>query len=182
MAATIHQSEGVPATYPDPPAGLSTEAAALDADMLWQRIESWIAYRYSERTIVWIVEGAGDWQPPLAPATIATVERWTGTAWEVTTDLLASPLGGYQLPGCGPYRFTGTVGVDGAEVPAAVLEAFRRLAEYSPLDLNHVRGARNHTITIPDVISETVERSPAWIAMAMQNSGAADLLRPYRRA
>jgi len=181
MAATIWQQEGVPAAYPDPPSGLSTAAAALDADMLWQRIEAWIAWRYSERTIQWVVEGCGDWRPLLAPATIATVERWTGTGWEITTELLASPLGGYQLPGEGPYRFTGTVGVNGAEVPAAVLEAFRRLAEYSVPDTDHIRGARSQSHTIPDVFTETLERSPAWIAMAMQNSGAADLLRNFRR-
>lgn len=35
----LKQFEAVPASYPNAPAGLSPDAAALDADMLWARIE-----------------------------------------------------------------------------------------------------------------------------------------------
>ena len=44
---------------------LSTAAAALDADMIWQRIEAYIAHRWTERDVTWIVEGPGEWHPPL---------------------------------------------------------------------------------------------------------------------
>ncbi len=182
MPTTIRQIEGIPATWPDAPAGLSTAAAALPAAMVWTRIETWIAYRYAERTIQWVAEGPGEWLPPLAPATIEDVEKWTGSAWEVVT-LDASPLGGYELEGVGPYRFTGTVGVDGADIPAPVSEAFRRLAEYMVADTSGApAGARTFNQAVPDLASVSFERSPAWLAQAMAYSGAADLLRHLRRA
>jgi hypothetical protein len=178
MVATIFVSESVPGQYPAAPAGLSTEAAALDPALVWQRLEAYVAWRFSERTVEWIAEGCGDWQPPLKPATIVTTEIWNGTAWEAVT-LSASPLGGYCLPGTGPYRFVGTVGVDGADVPAAVLEAYRRLAEYMAQVSFEYIGARS--VNVVDVGS-TELGSPSWRARALQDSGAADLLRTFRRA
>lgn len=177
MAVTIKQAEAAPEAYPDAPDGLSTAAAALDADMIWQRIESYIAHRWTERDVVWTVEGPGDWQPPLAPATIATTEIWQGDAWQTVT-LSPSALGGYALPGCGPYRFSGTAG-DG-DVPAAVNEAFKRLAEYMAAKKGKP-GATHDRITAGTVTIEQ-SRSASWMAQALQNSGAADLLRNYRRA
>src|SRR5690606_40404100 len=129
MTTTIRQSEAVPENYPDTPSGLSAAAAALEPAMVWYRLESWIAHRFSERECVWTVEGPGSWEPPLTPTTITKCEIWRGEAWEELT-LPASPLGGFLLSGNGPYRFTATVGDDEADVPAAVLEAFRRLAGY----------------------------------------------------
>lgn len=180
MAVTIKQTEASPEAYPDAPDGLSTAAAALPADMIWQRIEAYTAHRWSERDVAWIVEGCGEWTPPLAPAAIATTEIWQSDAWQAV-ELAPSPLGGYTLPGAGPYRITGTAGEDDAEVAAAVLEAFRRLAEYMAAETG-TAGARTEATSIENVGSESIERSPAWMAMAMQNSGAADLLRRYRRA
>ena len=34
--------------------------------MVWQRIESYVAYRWTPRAVTWIVEGCGEWYPPLA--------------------------------------------------------------------------------------------------------------------
>ena len=181
MAVTLKQTESPPAAYPDPPAGLSAEATAI-LDAVWKRIEAYVAFRTTVRDVSWIVEGCGEWVPPLKPATIATVEIWEADAWQAVT-LPPSPLGGYVLPGCGPYRFTGTAGDDDADVPADLAEAFRRLAEYmaAAVDLEHA-GARTVSETVPDVYTGTIERSPAWMAQALINSGAADLLRQYRRA
>jgi hypothetical protein len=178
-ATTIKQTESAPAAYPDAPSGLSTAAAALDADMLWQRIEAYTAWRWTSRAVVWTVEGCGDWHPPLTPATIATVEIWSGDAWSRVT-LSPSPLGGYCLTG-GMYRFTGTVGEADADVPPAALEAFRRLAEYMAADAG-TAGAASQTVNIPDVETREITRAPSWMARAIANSGAGDLLRPYRRA
>lgn len=178
MVETVRQTEGLPTLYPDAPEGLSTAAAALEADFIWQRIEAYVAHRWTERTVEWIVEGCGEWQAPLTPATIATVETWRADAWETVT-LSPSALGGYVLPG-GTYRFTGTVGDDEAEVPAAVLEAFRRLAEYMAGKAGKP-GAVSESVSAGSV-SISTRRSASWIAEAMQNSGAADLLRNYRRA
>lgn len=175
MAETIRQTEGIPDDYPDVPSGLSTAAAALDAAMIWQRIEAYTAYRYTSRSIEWIVEGCGGWQPPLAPATISTVEAWAD-AWQAVT-LNPSPLGGYVLPG-GTYRFTGTVGA--GDVPEIVNEAFRRLAEYMAASKKGSPGTTRERVTAGSVTVDK-SRSASWAAEAMANSGAGDLLRNYRR-
>ena len=177
MATTIKQTESLPATYPTvSTTGWSTAAAALSQTMLWQRIESYIAYRWTARDVEWIVDGPCEWTPPLTPATISTIEVWSDGAWiDITPD--ASPLGGYWLSGCGPYRFTASVG--SGTVPAAVLEAFRRLAEYMAAKPGKP-GAPSERITAGS-ISLSHSRSESWMALALQNSGAADLLRPYRR-
>lgn len=181
MSQTIKQIEAVPASYPNVPDGLSSAAAALDPKVIWQRIEAHTAFRSSERTVIWVVEGCGEWCPPLYPATIQTVEVWSRAGeWE-TVEIPASPLG-YYLPASGPYRFTGIVGDNDAAVPASIAEAFRRIAEYSvqKIALAGVAGATSETISVGG-ISLAYRRSPSWLALAMQNSGAADLLRPYRR-
>lgn len=177
-AITISQTEAAPAAYPATPSGLSTAAAALDADMIWQRIETYIAHRWTSRAVTWIVEGCGEWKPPLTPATIATVEVWESDAW-ATEALDPSPLGGYVLAGDGPYRFAGTVGA--GTVPAAVDEAFRRLAEYMAAANRGAPGTTRERITAGSITVDKT-RSASWAGEAMNNSGAADLLRPYRRA
>ena len=68
-------------------------------------------------------------------------------------------------------------------MPAGGNEAFLRLAEY-------MAGGRDYSDMAAGVSSaeidlgllrSKVDRSPTWLARAMLNSGAADLLRPYRR-
>jgi hypothetical protein len=178
MTDLIKQFEAVPAAYPTAPAGLSTAAAALDADMIWARIESYTAHRFSERAVTWtIAAGAADeWELPLAPLVSQTAERWTGTAWETATSD-AGPVGLF-LPSADTFRITAQVGA--GPVPAPVSEAFRRLAEYLADDPG-TAGASSTSVAIGP-IQEELTRNPAWVARAMQYSGAGDLLRPYRRA
>ncbi len=179
MSTTIKQTESLPTTgYP--PIG-----TILYKDTIWQRVEPYICWRWSARAVIWIVEGSGDtgdeWHPPLTPTTISTVESWnpaTGT-WSAIT-LLPSPLGGYQLIDFGPYRFTGTVGVDGAAVPFGVQEAVKRLDAYLAQKFGKP-GVSMESINLGGDLQQTIRRSPTAIAEAMQNSGAADLLRNYRR-
>jgi hypothetical protein len=179
MSTTIRQAEGVPAAYPPvPPFEISPAAAALDPTMVWQRVESYIAHRYSARDIEWVVEGPGEWHPPLAPATITKVEVWScgANVWEDSTPD-ASPLGGYWLHCTGPYRFTGTVG--GGDVPPSVDAAWLRLAEYMAAKPG-TPGAKLEW-TRAGTVEVRKQRSESWMAAAMQNSGAADLLRMFRR-
>ncbi|MCI5110406.1 MAG: hypothetical protein MRY75_07605 [Marivita sp.] len=175
----IKQFEAVPTAYPAAPSGLSAEAAALDPDMIWARIEAYIAHRWTPRQVIWIVEGDGDWCPNLAPLEVTAEEMWNGTAW-VSATVYASPYGGYRLTQAGLFRFTGTVGANAGDVPAAVFEAFKRLASYYA-DCDDRAGANSVSERLGD-LETSVTRNPAWMARAMQNSGAADLLRPYRRA
>ena len=175
MTTTLRTTEALPAAYPATPSGLSVAAAALSPAMIWQRIEAYIAVRWTSRAVTWLVEGPGEWVPPLTPATIATKEPWTGTAWEAFTPR-ASPAGGYMLDCEKLYRFTGTVG--SGTVPEAVNEAFRRLAEYMAAGDDH-HGATAFTANVGPV-SISQSRNASWQARAMSNCGAGDLLRPYR--
>lgn len=177
MATTISQTEAVPSAYPDVPEGLSEAAAALDSDMIWARIEAYVAHRWTARNVVWVVEGDGEWTPPLTPATVSGVEAWQNNSWvETTPD--PSPLGGYDFD-LGSYRITASVG--GGTVPAEVNEAFRRLAEYMAETDDRV-GVSSYSVSIGGALSEEYQRAPSWLARAMSNSGAGDLLRKYRRA
>jgi hypothetical protein len=178
MIDVIKQFEDVPVAYPVAPAGLSTEAAALDASMIWARIEDYIAHRFTEREVVWTLIGNnGDqFNPRLTPVASSVAHIWTGEAWEAVT-LLDGPFG-LCLPSDGTYKITAQVGAGG--VPAAVSEAFRRLAEYMADDPGRV-GTTSFTDKIGP-LEESVNRAPTWLARAMQYSGAGDLLRPYRRA
>ena len=176
MAVTVDIQEAEPAAWPDAPEGLSDAAAALDHGTVWARLEGWCAHRWGERAVVFTVEGPGDWRPPLRPVTVATVERWEGYAWTSAT-LNPAPLGGYELTGCGPYRFTGTVGTDD-DPPASVLEAFRRLAEFWATT-DEAPGAASYKVTVGPITTEQ-SRAATWFARAIDTSGAADLLRPYR--
>ena len=177
MAETIKQTEAIPASYPSvTPRWVVEEVAednAPDPDQLWQRIESYIAHRWTARDVVWIVEGEGYWQPPLTPATVSAVEVWESYAWTETTPP-ASPYGGYEFPGDGPYRITASVG--GGDVPAAVQEAYMRLHEYSRGIVDSFKNEQAY------IGGETSTIVTGWTAKALQLSGAADLLRPYRRA
>ncbi len=180
MVETIKQVEGIPAAYPATPSGLTDKAAALDANMIWQRIEAYTAHRFSVRDVLWLIEAqAGDqWEVPLTPLIASSAERW----WDEWTavDLLPGPLG-LCFPSSGMFQITGQVGA--GPVPAAVQQAFVRLAEYYAGGRSTVNepGAANFDFKM-DEIEWSVQRNPAHIARAMQNSGAADLLRPYRRA
>ncbi|WP_114010567.1 hypothetical protein [Cohaesibacter intestini] len=178
MATTIKQTESIPASYPDtaPYPHWNNESypddASIENALIWQRIESYIAHRWTARNVVWIVEGPGEWTPPLTPATISQVEVWNGSAWE-TVSIADAPLG-FELPGDGPYRFSASVG--SGDVPEAVQEAFRRLHEFS-------KGiAENHKNDAAYRSDDQTEVFTGWTGKALQLSGAADLLRPYRRA
>jgi len=176
MAETLYQTETIPDAYPEY-TGLSVAAAALDAGFLWQRIEAYTARRWTTRNVTWLVRGPGDWVPPLSPAAIVQGYIWNGADWAETT-LAPAPLG-FDLQD-GRFKIDCIVGADNT-APAAVLEAFRRLAEYVAAETAGVPGASSYSIDMGQ-LSESITRHPAFMARALDNSGAADLLRPYRRA
>lgn len=175
MIDLLSQTEGLPASYPTV-TGLSTEAQALDASALWQRIESYIRHRWNTRTVTWIVDGCGAWIPTLDPYTIDGVKLWDGDSYEATT-LPATPLGLY-FEDYGTYEITATVG-DTATPPEGVLEAFRRLAEYTADGVKFNRASGDYAVNIGP-IQENISRHQNFMARAIQHSGAADLLRAYR--
>lgn len=178
MADLLQEIEAIPAGYPATPSGLSTPAAALDAEMVWERIEAYTRTRYTAREVVWTVEGceAENWTPPLSPVASHAAEKWEGGAWVAVT--LADGPVGLCLPSDGVFRVTAQVGAD--DPPAAVSEAFRRLAEYMADDTDRA-GVSSYSLNMGGAIQESYTRTASHAARALQNSGAADLLRRYRR-
>jgi len=171
MAVTIRIIEAQPETYPAV-TGVTGDALAT----AWQHVEAYINHRWAARSVHFFVEGPGEWDSPLVPATFTKAEVWRENAWHELT-LPEAPLGGYLLAEHGPYRFTGTVG--GGTVPAGVAMAVKRLAEYQGAKMGKP-GARNERIGAGS-INLSHSRHEAWLARAVQNSGAGDLLRQYRR-
>lgn len=196
MSATLRITEGEPESYPqvtDPIPSTDTPVEKV-VTAAWQRVESYIAHRWNSRSVEYIVEGPGEWQPRLSPTTITTTEVWSGGEWDAVT-LDPDPLGGYVLEN-ETYRFTGTLGSEN-EPPRAVKEAVFRLVEYflaiketppkerfmksfgyesrpdDPLGGLHNPG--------PDQGVNFERHNAQWIPRALQYSGAADLLRPYRK-
>ncbi len=146
--------------------------------LAWDRIEAWIAHRWVPRAVLYVVEGAGQWVPRLTPFTVTATEIWND-GWEDVT-LSASPLDGLELTCAGPYRIAGTAG-DGSTPPETVTEAVARLAAY--LATPHCDpGVSDHSVSLGGSLDTSYRRNPAWLARSIINSGAADLLRPYRRA
>lgn len=173
MVEVLSEDEGTPSSWPTTPGDLSTEAAALDPGVIWPRIEAWIAHRWNERQVTWIVAGPGVWSPRLKPATVDTFELWRDGQWESVT-LDAAPLG-YELE-AETYRFIATVGSTD-DPPETVLEAYRRLAEYMA-QVGADPAAGHTSVTDGDY---SFDRPAGWAARALHYSGAADLLRSYRR-
>lgn len=169
------QTETPPASYPEV-AGLSERAAALDPAALWQRIEAWIAYRWPARAVEWIVEGRGLWTPPLAQWTVTSVEQGH-KSWQPVS--LEQCVRGLWLEGA-MYRITATVGSDD-DPPAAVVEAFRRLAEYAS-EMDKVPAGLARESMAMGELSWSRTRVATAKAQGLHLSGAADLLRPWRLA
>ncbi|MEM1396046.1 MAG: hypothetical protein AAGH38_01175 [Pseudomonadota bacterium] len=198
MATTLKIIEGEPDQYPqvftcsDPSvAGNEATQDLQTATAAWQRIESYIGHRWNERECTFIAEGPGDWTPPLQPYAASTVEVWDNSEW-VATSPAPSPLGGYCLEAIGPYRFVGIAGSTETP-PRAVKNAVFQLAEYMsvgdsvPPDQRVLRkfstDKEEFEFGFFGKGLRTADRehhNPTWVARALQYSGAADLLRPYR--
>ena len=181
MAATLKQTEGLPGSRPTPHRLATSDSAPADAlrrvEHTWQRIEHFIAYRWGQRDVEWIVEGGGDWQPPLAPATISEVSEWTGEVWNAI-DPKPSPLGGLCFD-VGTFRVLATVGSD-REPPAAIAEAIVRITAFAAAHLENA-GFESRAMEVGEEREQYELRGDA-MARAFQLSGAADLLRPWRRS
>lgn len=180
MAETVRTIEAMPEGWPEiPGTPPGTNQAAI-----WQRIEDWCSERWTPRQVTWLVQGDGEWSPPLTPATVVTVESWDRD-WQAA-DLATPAWGGIALRG-DSHRVTAIVGADNPP-PPAVLEAARRLALYVAENeaegsfFDMPRSASSFDANLDGVGSKSVRRSAQWLAQAIQNSGAADLLRRYRKA
>ena len=178
IAETLTAHEAEPEAWPAV-SGLSDKAAALDAGPIWRRLEVWAAVRFAVRLVTFKVEGPGTWAVPFEPATLVEAERFA-SGWQVVQLDPHPERPGWRLE-AGLYRIKAEVG--GAPPPVA-LEAFRRLAEYLADD----RFPAGVTIQQESIggpagtASQHMHRPAAWMGRAVHYSGAADVLRPIRRA
>lgn len=167
MTRIIAQVESLPESYP---AVEGVTGAALET--AWQRIEHYIAWRYSPRSVIWRLEAhKGEWLPPLAPIVSLLVQEGEDMPYAPET----GPMGGWVLP-YGTVTVTATVGA--GPVPAAVTEAVSRYAKLIAFSKTIPVGATRFSSGSFNASMRREELNPA---MAMVNSGAADLLRGYRR-
>lgn len=170
MIEVLSRHEDAPDAWP--------AVSGVDSDALawaWPRIEAWIAWRFCARDVTWRVDGSGEWQPDLRPLDVVAAKAWIGNAWDSVT--LTPAPDGYYLPH-GRYEITATAG-DGVSVPDDVAEAVRRLVAYHTGLAAIPAGARGYSASI-DIQSESFRFDDRAAARAIHNSGAADLLRPYR--
>lgn len=157
----VKVEEAAPETRP--------QLSLADAEVIWSRFEVWCSYRWGVRDVTWTVEGAGEFVPPLRPATFTSAKLWTPGNWhDQTPD--DGPLG-LILRG-GTWRLTYEVGDEG--VADDVAEAARRYSEY----LQQTAGEAGIT-SLKDG-DYAITRNANAVARALQYSGAADLLRAYR--
>lgn len=147
----------------------------------WHRIESYTAIRFGLRSFEAIVEGPGNFEVPLYPATILTVEKWLDNSWTAVS-LAPSPLGGLVLDEIGPFRVSGHVGSSDTP-PEGFRLAVERLAHYLIAIRDTATEELSSTITKSQIgpLSMEKQRATNFAARAIQLSGAADLLRPFRR-
>lgn len=166
MIRAIRQIEALPETY-----AAVTGIDEADLPVIWQRLEHHIAYRYSPREVIWHLEAeAGEWLPPLAP--IVSITAAQGDEAPAELELGAF---GYRLS-CGETTITATVGA--GPVPEAVGEAARRLSRYLRAESELSPGVSRIS---SGLLSLSISRREISPAMALMTSGAADLLRAYRK-
>ena len=192
MTHVIRFEEDVAAIYPqlvelESVAGAPSTSDTCDVDpAVWDRLESYVAHRWTPRQAVWTVQGGDDlFTPHLSPLSSVVIDQWDSVlkVWETSTTATAAPTG-YCLP-CADtvYRITATVGANADPVPQIVVAAYSQLDRYMKelYSSDAPAGSAEHSLSLDAGLTESVKRSPAWLAKAMQYSGAGDLLRGYRR-
>jgi len=177
MPDLLKWSEDTPATAPAVPTGLSPAAAALDPLAVWSRLELWSGHRWEVRDFEAVIEGPGEWSAPVAPVTYAAADVWAVDTWAVS-ELRPGPLG--LVFACGTFRISGTVG-DGQPADPDALEAYRRYAEFLA-ETGKRPGYQSWNFSLDGAMSISWRRERNAMAKGIYGSGAADMLRKYRKA
>ena len=148
-------------TYPPAPSGVTGTVP----EVIWSKLENYCACRWSTAEIEFVVcpHGVLAWRPPYYPYTIDTVN---GDPAEVN-EFGEVTLSERSIVVC-------TIG--GQAVTAGVEEAYKRFADYYAAE--PMNGVSRYSIDVGD-ISESWSRRRDWGALG--NSGAAELLRKYRK-
>jgi len=173
MIELLDQRESV-SSYPATPSGLSAAAAALAPGVVWDRLFAWISWRWGTTLASYTLSGCGEFVVPLSPATVTQVSRYSDEERDWISITPQNGPRGVELPVHGVWRIICTAGGDDP-VPPAVQEAYRRLAEYLAQTSQHPAG-----VSSMGSGELNVRFRADYAARALQLSGAADLLRPYR--
>ena len=163
----IERETEISVTYPAAPAGAP---AGIANEVIWDRLEAFCNYRWSETVVEFVVNPPCEieWQPPYEPFTVDLVN---GEA--------ASPDDFEAVTLTERCKVRCTIG--GADPSETVMAAYLRLAEYMAATDDAPNGASRYSIDIGD-ISESWSRKADHMGRAIHNSGAADLLRKFRKA
>ncbi|MEM6438548.1 MAG: hypothetical protein AAF763_02460 [Pseudomonadota bacterium] len=180
MTRLLEMDEGEPNAWPEivdrmgALLGRDPNDPAVEMAAVWRRIEAWVSWRGPARSAAFTLEGPGEWRPPLHPFALLQAFRWDATSriWMETT-LPAAPLG-YELDD-GRWLVTGTAGNDDAPVPAEIYEAAQRLEEY----MRGIANKNKDSFAYTELYQS--RRAARYAARALELSGAADLLRPWRK-
>lgn len=176
MVVTIDIQEGEPGACPSIGADIDPAQAAI----AWRRVEGWIGWRWGVRPVAFVLEGAGEWAPPLVPLAEPVAATWCAGAWAAITPP-AGPLGGFLFDTVGPHRVEALLG-SAEPPPEMVREAVRRLAHYNTeLAGQAAELASTRRTSIAGALDIESTADPRLLARALTYSGAADLLRPWRK-
>jgi len=157
----IESETEISTTYPDAP---------NDDPVIWDRLEAFCNFRWSETVMEFVVNPPCEiqWQPPYEPFTVDLVNGEAATP---------DDFGAVTLREKSKVRAT----IGGATPSATVLKAYERLADYMAATDDAPGGTSRYSVTIGD-LSESWSRHPDYMARAIHNSGAADLLRKFKKA
>lgn len=162
----------------------------IPASTIWKRLEHWCDYpRWGVRNaIVYLRAGICDpngFVPPLGPVvSVNGVDRFVegvGGGWS-PIPIRRGPFDGIlDLAHFDSYRLDLTVGHEAAD--DCVNEAFWRLHDFLAADRESGRpaGVSRYSVNLGGELSESYSLPIERVARAITLSGAADLLRSYKR-
>jgi hypothetical protein len=167
----IESETEISVTYPPAPDGLSDDAAAIDAAVIWDRLEAFTNFRWSETVVEIVVNPDHEiqWKPPYAPFVVDLVNGEPANP---------DQFGAVTIRNRAIVRAT----IGGAVPSETVKTAYRRLSEYFAVRGRVPAGAQRYSVNIGGDISESISQRSDHMARAMHNSGAADLLRKFKKA
>ncbi|MDQ2067081.1 hypothetical protein Q9295_11895 [Xinfangfangia sp. CPCC 101601] len=152
-------------TYPAAP----PDVTGSIPEVIWSILENYVATRWSTAEVEFVVHSPcrNGWRPPYYPWVVQSVD---GDPAEV------NEFGEVTLE---PGRHKVVCQIGGQVVTAGVQEAYRRLSAYYS-DPDNQKGYSRYSVNLGGEISESWSRGRNTSAVG--NSGAAELLRKYRKA
>ncbi len=164
---------------------VGSTVGGINEDAIWRLIERHITHRWPAREVIWIVAGPGVFRFPLADVSVDSIESSPHDAFPADWQPLTPRVErfGYWIDAGVRARIVATVGRPAGELPEEVAEAFFRLAGYlGDLEANKpMAGVTRYSESVTSDVRLSVTYAQDALGNALVRSGAADLLRPWRR-